>query len=70
MLSTPHSASPAPDPGEDDETLRPGDRGPGVRDVQVSLNALGYDAGVSDGIYGGHTEAAVRAFQARSGPRS
>ena len=58
---------PAPDPGEDDETLRPGDRGPGVRDVQVSLNALGYDAGVSDGIYGGHTEAAVRAFQADQG---
>ena len=47
--------------------LRLGSRGAAVRDVQVSLNALGYHAGVSDGIFGGHTESAVRAFQADQG---
>ncbi len=43
--------------------LRNGDRGPEVVALQESLNALGYNAGTADGIFGPRTEAAVRAFQ-------
>ena len=39
-------------------------RGEDVRDLQVDLNALGFDCGVADGIFGKKTDAAVRAFQA------
>lgn len=31
--------------------------------VQTALNALGYDCGETDGIYGYKTEAAIKAFQ-------
>ena len=39
-------------------------RGEDVREHQVDLNALGFDCGVADGIFGKKTDAAVRAFQA------
>ena len=39
-------------------------RGEDVRELQVDLNALGFDCGVADGIFGKKTDAAVRAFQA------
>jgi hypothetical protein len=32
-------------------------------DVQSALNAIGYDAGFADGIYGAKTKAAIEAFQ-------
>ena len=39
-------------------------RGEDVRKLQLDLNALGFDCGVVDGIFGKKTDAAVRAFQA------
>lgn len=38
--------------------------GEDVRKLQVDLNALGFDCGDTDGIFGKKTDAAVRAFQA------
>jgi peptidoglycan hydrolase-like protein with peptidoglycan-binding domain len=42
---------------------RPGSRGPFVRTVQASLNAIADVGLVEDGSYGPATEAAVRRFQ-------
>lgn len=42
-------------------------RGDDVADLQARLNALGFDAGREDGIYGGDTAAAVREFQKEYG---
>lgn len=36
---------------------------PLVRDIQVSLNRLGYDAGPVDGVYGQRTADAIRAYE-------
>ena len=44
-------------------TLLRGSRGDDVKKLQETLNALGYDCGVADGIFGAKTEAAVRNFQ-------
>ncbi|MDO5566990.1 MAG: peptidoglycan-binding domain-containing protein, partial [Planctomycetia bacterium] len=38
-------------------------RGEDVRKLQLDLNALGFDCGVTDGIFGKKTDSAVRAFQ-------
>ena len=38
-----------------------------IREIQQRLNALGFDAGPVDGIPGGQTARAVRAFQSRIG---
>lgn len=46
---------------------RPPMRGDDVRDLQVRLNALGFDAGKEDGIFGRDTEHAVRDFQRNLG---
>ena len=49
-----------------DRTLylrRPALRGDDVRTLQTRLNALGFDSGREDGIFGIATDAAVRAFQ-------
>jgi len=46
------------------ETLRKGDRGEGVKRLQSALEQSGFSPGAIDGIFGGGTEAAVRAFQA------
>ena len=40
-----------------------GSTGSEVTKLQQALNALGYDCGEADGIFGAATEAAVRAFQ-------
>lgn len=40
--------------------------GPLVKKLQRALKAKGIDPGVIDGVYGPHTEAAVRAFQLQS----
>jgi peptidoglycan hydrolase-like protein with peptidoglycan-binding domain len=43
--------------------LRKGSNDPAVRDLQEALNALGYDPGPIDGVFGARTESAVRQFQ-------
>lgn len=48
-------------------TLRRGSRGDDVKKLQETLNALGYDCGAADGIFGVKTEAAVRKFQQVNG---
>lgn len=47
--------------------LRRGSRGSEVAKLQTALNALGYDCGTADGIFGLKTEMAVRAFQKAKG---
>ena len=47
--------------------LRTGARGDAVRKLQELLNALGYDCGSVDGIFGSKTYAAVLAFQKANG---
>ncbi len=44
-----------------------GDRGNAVRTLQAALNAAGFSAGPTDGIFGRLTQAAVTAFQAAVG---
>lgn len=48
-------------------TLRKGSRGDDVKKLQETLNALGYDCGTVDGIFGAKTETAVRSFQQTNG---
>lgn len=48
-------------------TLRQGSRGSAVTDLQSKLTALGFNPGPIDGIFGGGTASAVRAFQASRG---
>ena len=49
------------------KTLRRGDLGDAVKELQERLNELGYDCGMADGIYGTKTVAAVKAFQQDNG---
>ena len=42
-------------------------RGDDVRALQEQLNALGFDCGAADGIFGNKTLAGVKAFQAAAG---
>ena len=49
------------------QTLRRGSRGDDVKKLQEMLNALGYDCGTADGIFGAKTEIAVRSFQQENG---
>lgn len=44
--------------------LKKGSNGSQVKTLQILLNALGYDCGEADGIFGQKTDAAVKAFQA------
>lgn len=46
---------------------RPPMRGDDVRELQTMLNALGFDAGKEDGIFGYETHEAVREFQQNTG---
>ncbi len=48
-------------------TVRPGDRGEDISQLQTALGRLGFDPGVIDGIYGPDTEAALRAFYSSHG---
>lgn len=45
------------------KNTRPMIEGDDVKDMQKRLNALGYDCGKADGIFGANTEKGVRAFQ-------
>ncbi|TCJ93393.1 UNVERIFIED_ORG: peptidoglycan hydrolase-like protein with peptidoglycan-binding domain [Anoxybacillus amylolyticus] len=57
--------------GSDDrwtgQTLREGDRGQAVKDLQAKLQRLGYNVGAVDGIYGKQTAEAVKSFQKAHG---
>ena len=50
-----------------DSTLRAGMQSEEVRQLQLALIDLGYLGGTADGIYGTHTELAVRKFQKKNG---
>ena len=69
----PETTTPAPDRRDARQYERAGEHWPGietrsgVRRVQRSLNALGYDAGPSDGLMGSRTRAAIRSWQRRQG---
>jgi peptidoglycan hydrolase-like protein with peptidoglycan-binding domain len=43
--------------------LRKGSTDPAVKDLQDALKVLGHDPGSIDGVFGGRTESAVKAFQ-------
>ena len=47
--------------------LSKGSSGPDVEKVQKALTGLGFDPGGVDGVFGSKTEAAVKAFQKKSG---
>lgn len=47
--------------------LKIGSRGSDVKQLQSTLNSLGYNAGTADGIYGSRTAAAVKAYQQAMG---
>ncbi len=44
-------------------TLKPGDHGNAVKQLQGALSSLGYTAGTIDGVFGASTERALVAFQ-------
>ena len=48
-------------------TLKPGDTGAQVTDLQQTLAGLGYSTGAADGKYGPATQSAVARFQRASG---
>ncbi len=48
-------------------TLRVGNQGEDVRELQAALKLLGYFTGTIDGVFGSQTEAAVRRFQTAAG---
>jgi len=53
-----------------DRTLKnvsPDMKGDDVKELQAALNALGYDCGKADGVFGNNTEKGVRAFQKAAG---
>ena len=49
------------------QVLRKGSRGTAVKQLQQSLNTLGYNAGTVDGIFGNNTYNAVKSFQRANG---
>ena len=53
--------------GDFNRMLKKGMQGDDVRDLQIMLNATGYECGTADGIFGRKTESAVKAFQADNG---
>ncbi|MFE9533974.1 peptidoglycan-binding protein [Streptomyces sp. NPDC006691] len=62
-----HSPSPQPLVPSASSTLRRGDKGPAVLELQQRLAQLGLYAGSIDGGFGSRTERAVRDFQAYLG---
>ena len=52
---------------KDDDSLRMGDSGSAVKDLQTKLKKLGYYNGTVDSTFGSGTYAAVRAFQQKYG---
>lgn len=68
------TVQPTPQPGEGQQeaqtpnyvTLKNGTRGVAVTQLQTRLVSLGYDQSTPDGVFGGKTEKAVKAFQMRN----
>ena len=52
---------------KDDDSLRMGDSGSAVKDLQTKLKKLGYYSGTVDSTFGSGTYTAVRAFQQKNG---
>jgi hypothetical protein len=50
-----------------DDTLRPGDRGEDVEELQEALQQEGFHSGKTDGVYGSVTTSSVKAFQKYEG---
>ena len=48
-------------------TVKKGDKGEGVKDLQTALNESGYNCGAADGIFGNKTEAAVKNVEQDNG---
>lgn len=69
MQSAGDSGGTAPEPDSQHPTLRRGDTGEAVREVQQRLADMGYDLGKwgVDGDFGAATESAVRKFQTARG---
>lgn len=68
VQQAPATASPAPaTPQPEYTTLRPGNEGPRVQEMQEKLIELGFLSGQADGQYGPKTKEAVTAYQRRSG---
>lgn len=57
------TTEPAPEPTEVPRSLRIGDKGPAVEQLQAALEVLGFRPGVADGDFGSSTASAVLAFQ-------
>jgi lipoprotein-anchoring transpeptidase ErfK/SrfK len=62
-----HVGDTSADQGGDGEVLRPGSRGPAVRELQRRLAQLGYRPGSADAGYGAQTASAVMAFEKHEG---
>lgn len=60
-------ATPTPEPQPEYTTLRPGNEGTRVQEMQERLIELGFLEGEADGRYGPKTKEAVTAYQRRSG---
>lgn len=68
VQQVPATASPAPaTPQPEYTTLRPGNEGKRVQEMQEKLIELGFLTGQADGQYGPKTKEAVTAYQRRSG---
>lgn len=48
-------------------TIKKGDKGEAVKQLQAGLQKLGYDVGEADGAFGAMTAASLRCFQADHG---
>ena len=59
--------APTPAPTPSVTVLKKGSKGNEVKELQNKLNALGYDCGKADGIFGAKTEAAVKQYQKDTG---
>lgn len=62
-----YTADPAPVPVDPQRSMRRGDKGEDVKNLQILLNTAGFDCGAADGVFGANTEKAVKAFQKSSG---
>lgn len=49
------------------DTMKKGDKGTNVKELQIKLNELGYNCGTPDGAFGNNTDAAVKKFQKDNG---
>ena len=67
FLATVNPAAATTSASSSSNVIKKGNRGDAVKDLQNQLNALGYNCGTADGIFGSNTLAAVEAFQKDNG---